>query len=223
MQFSYALIYDLIFLAIVLFAALYGRKKGLLAGLFGLAGAVFGIFAAMIVSRQGAAWFYGEVLGRSISRQVETAVEAAGGDLAAAIDGLAFLPEAMRLQLAAMLGETTLSLPAQVVALLEPLLLPLIQVVIFIAAWLVIRLVFHLVSKLLQGVNHLPLVGGLNRTLGLLLGLVNGVLDCWLLSLALWLAASMLQGNPPFLSLAVLRQSTIYSLLANVNPFLTYY
>lgn len=223
MQFSYALIYDLIFLAIVLFAALHGRKKGLLAGLFGLVGAVFGIFAAMAVSRQGAAWFYDEVLGRAVTERVEAAVAAAGGDMAAAVDGLTFLPEAMRLQLAALLGETTGGLPAQVVALLEPLLLPLIQVVIFIAAWLVIRLVFHLVGKLLQGVNRLPLVGGLNRTLGLLLGLVNGVLDCWLLSLALWFAASMLQGNPAFLSLAVLRQSTVYSLLENVNPFLTYY
>lgn len=223
MQIPYALIYDLIFLLVVLLAALHGRKQGLLAGLFGLVGAVFGIFGALCVSQQAAAQFYQKVLGQAISQRVETAVEAAGGDLAAAVEGLTFLPESLRLQLGTLLDDTALSLPAQVVALLEPLLLPLIQVVIFIVVWLVIRLVFHLVSKLLQGVNHVPLVGGINRSLGLVLGLVNGVLDCWLLSLALWFAASLLQGRLAFLSLGILRQSTVYSLLANANPFLTYY
>lgn len=223
MQFSYGVVYNLIFLAILVFSALAGRKKGLLAGLSGLVGAVFGLFGAMYIAQQAGAWFYREVLGGAIARQVELALEEAGGDLTAAVEGLTFLPAALRLQLGGLLGQTAETLPAQVVAMLQPLLLPLIQVVLFVAVWLVIRLVFHLVGKLLQGVNHVPLVGGLNKALGLVMGLVVGALDCWLLSLVLWVGATLSQGQWAFLGQGALTQSFAYNFLAHFNPFLTYY
>lgn len=223
MQLSYGIVYDLIFLAILVFAMAVGRKKGLLAGLFGMVGLVVGLAGALFVAQQGGEWFYQKVLGGAIARQVELAVQNAGGDLTAAVAQLGFLPASLRLQLGGLLGQTAGSLPGQVVALLQPLLLPLIQVVIFVVVWLAVRLVFHLVGKLLQGVNQVPLVGGLNRALGLAMGLVTGALDCWLLSLLLWLGATISQGQWAFLGQGALGQSLAYNFLRHFNPFLTYY
>ena len=60
---------------------------------------------------------------------------------------------------------------------------------------MIVRWVFALLVRLLRGVNLIPLVGGANRLLGLVLGLVTGAFDCWLLALLLWFAASITTGQ----------------------------
>src|SRR5699024_12637371 len=102
----------------------------------------------------------------------------------------------------------------------EPIFLPLLQAVIFLVLCTLIRWVFRLLAKLLRHCNDLPLVGGVNRTLGLLLGLVTGALDCWMLSLLLWGAASVTGGSLRWLSPDVLSGSMLYSLFIGFNPFL---
>ena len=86
-------------------------------------------------------------------------------------------------------------LPERSTPLLEPLSLPLVQAVLFVLLCMIVRWVFALLVRLLRGVNLIPLVGGANRLLGLVLGLVIGAFDCWLLALLLWFAASITTGQ----------------------------
>ena len=83
--------------------------------------------------------------------------------------------------------------------------------------------VFALLVRLLRGVNLIPLVGGANRLLGLVLGLVTGAFDCWLLALLLWFAASITTGQIDWLTTGVLQRSVGYSLFGAFNPFLLHY
>ena len=46
-------------------------------------------------------------------------------------------------------------------------------------------------------------MGGANRLLGLVLGLVTGAFDCWLLALLLWFAASITTGQIDWLTTGV--------------------
>ena len=46
MPLSFGLIYDLVFVIILVITALHGRRQGLLSGLVGLAGAVLGVLGA---------------------------------------------------------------------------------------------------------------------------------------------------------------------------------
>ena len=139
--------------------------------------------------------------------------------LGLALIGVLAIPAAVLLGLIA--GVWTLT--DKLTALLEPLFLPLVQVVLFVLLCLIVRWVFALLVRLLRGVNLIPLVGGANRLLGLVLGLVTGAFDCWLLALLLWFAASITTGQIDWLTTGVLQRSVGYSLFGAFNPFLLHY
>ncbi len=179
--------------------------------------------AAVWASRTLAPPLYEQFLSGSITQRVETAVQQSGGDLAAAVQGMDFLPDTVQQALADLLQNAGGTLPEQVTEALEPLLLPFVQAVLFIVCCMVVRWVFRLLVGLLRHVNGVPLLGGVNRLLGLALGLVTGALDCWLFALLLWFVASVTAGQLEFLTYGVLNQSVGYSLFGAFNPFLTHY
>ena len=84
-------------------------------------------------------------------------------------------------------------------------------------------LVSRMLGRVLRGINAIPLIGGLNRILGFAFGFVSGLLNCWIWSILLWVAANLTGGKLEFLTTATLNRSVIYGLLANLNPFLTRY
>ena len=223
MSFSPSLIYDLLFLAVFSFAAVKSWQKGFLAGLAELIGAVFGVGVAVWGSRTLAPGIYEKFLSGTVTEKVEAAVAQSGGDIAAAVQGLDFLPDSLRTTLAEAIQTAGGQLPEKVTSLLEPVILPLVQVVLFVLLCVVVRWAFGLLIAVLRGINGVPLVGGVNQVLGLVLGLCTGALDCWLLALVLWFAASVTAGSLGWLNTAVLQRSIGYSFFGAFNPFLTHY
>ena len=193
------------------------------AGLTELVGAVLGVGVAVWGSRTLAPEVYTRFFSDSVTARVNEAVAQSGGDIAAALQQLDFLPESLRTAAANALQTAGDQLPEKLTALLEPLFLPLVQVVLFVLLCLIVRWVFALLVRLLRGVNALPLLGGANRRLGLWLGLVTGALDCWLVALALWFAAGITAGKLEWLTPAALQQSIGYSFFGAFNPFLVHY
>ena len=140
MSFSPALIYDFLFLAIFSFAAVKSWQKGFLAGLTELVGAVLGVGVAVWGSRTLAPEVYTRFFSDSVTARVNEAVAQSGGDIAAALQQLDFLPESLRTAAANALQTAGDQLPEKLTALLEPLFLPLVQVVLVTGAldcWLV--------------------------------------------------------------------------------------
>lgn len=218
-----AWIYDLIFLAVFAFAAVASWQKGFLASLTELIGAVLGVGIAVWASRTLAPPIYDQFVSGSVSDKVETALAQSGGDLAAAVQGMDFLPETVRETLAQLVQGAGNTLPDQITAALEPVVLPFVQVLLFVVLCMVVRWVFRLLVGLLRHVNGIPLLGGVNRLFGLVLGLATGALDCWLLALLLWFIASVTTGSLEFLTLHILDQSVGYGIFGSFNPFLTHY
>lgn len=218
-----AWIYDLIFLAVFAFAAVASWQKGFLASLTELIGAVLGVGIAVWASRTLAPPIYDQFVSGSVSEKVETALAQSGGDLAATVQGMDFLPETVRETLAQLVQGAGNTLPDQITTALEPVVLPFVQVLLFVVLCMVVRWVFRLLVGLLRHVNGIPLLGGVNRLFGLAMGLVTGALDCWLLALLLWFVASVTAGSLEFLTLNVLDQSVGYGIFGAFNPFLTHY
>lgn len=222
MTITTGIIYDLIFLAVVLFVAFRGKSNGLLAGVAGLVGSLVGVFGAIWAARAWSVPLYTNFLGASIGEKVNEAIAQSGGDFAAAIAGLEMLPESIRTGLAQLAQDATGDIAPRVITALEPLLLPLVQAVIFLVACVVIKLVFSVLVHLLRSFNELPLLGSLNQMLGFAFGFVIGLVDCWLLSIALWLVANLTNGSLSFLNQGVLDGSFFYPILATANPFLAH-
>ena len=218
-----AWIYDLIFLAVFAFAAVASWQKGFLASLTELIGAVLGVGIAVWASRTLAPPIYDQFVSGSVSEKVETALAQSGGDLAAAVQGMDFLPETVRETLAQLVQGAGNTMPDQITTALEPVVLPFVQVLLFVVLCMVVRWGFRLLVGLLRHVNGIPLLGGVNRLFGLAMGLVTGALDCWLLALLLWFIASVTAGSLEFLTLNVLDQSVGYGIFGAFNPFLTHY
>ena len=101
MSFSPAILYDILFLIVFSFAAVKSWQKGFLAGLAELIGAVLGVGIAVWGSRTLAPEIYQRFFSDAIANKVDQAVAQSGGDMAAAVQGLDFLPESLRTAVAA--------------------------------------------------------------------------------------------------------------------------
>lgn len=61
----------------------------------------------------------------------------------------------------------------------------ILNVIAFVAAVILVQILLHLVIGALDTLAHIPLIGGLNRLLGLILGLVQALFFLWLFFLIL--------------------------------------
>ena len=216
-------LYDLLFVVVLILTASSGWRRGFVSSLMLLIGGVAGIFGAVLVARTAGPVIYNDYVGASIAEKVSAALAESGGDAAAAVQSLTFLPESIRQTLVDTMTEVTGEATPHVIEVLEPIVLPLIQVILFLVVCVAVRWLFRALAWALRGCNSIPLVGSLNRLLGLVLGALTGVLNCWLLSLGLWLAGMLANGQVEFLRSSVMGQSLIYSLLSGLNPFTVYY
>lgn len=216
-------LYDLLFVVVLILTASSGWRRGFVSSLMLLIGGVAGIFGAVLVARTAGPVIYNDYVGASIAEKVSAALAESGGDAAAAVQSLTFLPESIRQTLVDTMTEITGEATPHVIEVLEPIVLPLIQVILFLVVCVAVRWLFRALAWALRGCNSIPLVGSLNRLLGLVLGALTGVLNCWLLSLGLWLAGMLANGQVEFLRSSVMGQSLIYSLLSGLNPFTVYY
>ena len=207
------IVYDVIFLLLVLGAAETGRRRGFASGLVSLIGSVAGIIGGT----------YDKYVASHVTDVVADTLEKTGGDLAQAIHALTFLPQSIQQKLIDTVSAASSNAVPQVVNALEPLFLPVIQAVVFLSVWIVVRVLCRMLGRVLRGINAIPLIGGLNRILGFAFGFVSGLLNCWIWSILLWVAANLTGGKLEFLTTATLNRSVIYGLLANLNPFLTRY
>ena len=214
------IVYDVIFLLLVLGAAETGRRRGFASG---LVSSVAGIIGGTYGTRVWAGGIYDKYVASHVTDVVADTLEKTGGDLAQAIHALTFLPQSIQQKLIDTVSAASSNAVPQVVNALEPLFLPVIQAVVFLSVWIVVRVLCRMLGRVLRGINAIPLIGGLNRILGFAFGFVSGLLNCWIWSILLWVAANLTGGKLEFLTTATLNRSVIYGLLANLNPFLTRY
>lgn len=217
------LIYDFVFAVVLIFSMAAGWRRGFLSTLTLLVGGVAGILGAVWIARTVGPVLYRDHVGLAIAQRVSEALAEAGGDVEASLRELAFIPASVREALVRNVQEMNGEAAPMVVEMLEPLLLPLIQALLFLVVCILVRWLFRLLAWALRRCNALPLVGGINRLLGGVLGFGMGVINTWLLSLGLWLASSLADGGIPLLSASVLDHSQAYRFLSQFNPFTIYY
>ena len=211
MQQNISLVYDLLFLIVFAVVAVCSWHKGFLASLAELIGAVFGVGIAVWASQTAAPQIYEKFLSASVANRVELALRESNGNIAEALQGISFLPESMQQSLLNLLNDAGSDVPAKIAEALQPLILPFVQVLLFVVLCVLVRWVFRLLVGALRWFNGVPL--------GLVLGLANGAVDCWLLALALWFLVGVTGGKLSWLNGYILSQSVGYGIFGSINPF----
>ena len=201
-------LFDIICTAIWIGLTIHYARKGLLAALVQIAGNLFSLVGA----QQLAAWGSGEVFDRFFAgsfRERIAASLAAGG--AADLDRIAqryagFLPESIRRQvveacqraLDGLLTDNVLVIADTIVQdVVRPLLTPVFSVVLFFLCFAALRMLISLLVTVLGLVNHLPVIGAVNRWLGVSVGALAGVADLFLLLCVVWALMVITGGNLP--------------------------
>ena len=222
-----SLIFDLILLAVLLVSAMASYRKGLLTALVQFAGRLFSLAGAWFVSRKGSPYLFENFLERSFVTRVQSTISQQGAvDLTALVDKYAgFLPKSIQNSIIQSVSQT-LDTGAPDVAqtivtqVVEPLFTPIIAVVVFFIAFALCKLLVSFLSAVFTSFNHLPVLGGANRSLGFLFGLLTGMLDVCLVMCIVWAVMIVTSGQLPFLNEATLSTSFGYRLFSAINPFM---
>ena len=150
------IVYDVIFLLLVLGAAETGRRRGFASGLVSLIGSVAGIIGGTYGTRVWAGGIYDKYVASHVTDVVADTLEKTGGDLAQAIHALTFLPQSIQQKLIDTVSAASSNAVPQVVNALEPLFLPVIQAVVFLSVWIVVRVLCRMLGRVLRGINAIP-------------------------------------------------------------------
>ena len=190
-------IVDLALVVILLISYLRGRKKGLILTLCGLAAFFVALFGARFFSQQLAP-MAADALTPHFSAMIEQnpsldttsqldqfLADAEGENQLIGVLKSVGLYESFADSVRDLLGQQASSaVTSAATALAHAIAEVVASVIIFIVAFLLILLVWFLLSRLLNLAAHLPLIRGLNRLLGGVIGLAQGAL---LLFFAAWI------------------------------------
>ena len=204
-------LFDMMCTAVWLGLAVHYARKGLLAALVQIVGSLFSLIGAQQAAAWGSGALFDRFLAGSFRERIAVSLSAGGAvDLAAIAERYAgFLPEPIRRQvvaaceqaLAGLLTDNVLVMADTIVQeVIRPLLTPVFSVVLFFLCFAALRMVISLLVTVLGLVNRLPVLGAVNRGLGLAAGVAAGLADVFLLLCVVWALIVITGGNLPALN-----------------------
>lgn len=229
-----ALVLDLLLGAVMLICVVSCYKRGFVSSLLRLVGAAAACVAAALLSRPVGSWLYDTFARERVHSYVEEKVasvlggaaqdglEALGGMRDAALDALSDLLEHFDFDIGFFSGEGTSGAAekalekladgagtAQAIteAAVEPAILNIFSAAVFVVIFLFGLFLARALVRMTRAVNHVPLIGGINRLAGFLLGLVYALLIGYVFSMAALLLSGALGDRVPLLRTSVLSQT----------------
>ena len=221
-------IFDLVMLAVLIGVAIVYMRRGLVAGLVQFVGNLASLLGAVLISSRGAPLLFSRFFESSFVEKLQSVIEAEKAvSVTEVIEMYAgFLPQSLKDSLAAGaqgLLEQVGTAPEMAAHLVDkviaPLLTPIIAVVVFFVAFALCRMLVSFLVAVLTNLNRIPLVGGVNKLLGLGMGLLAGSVDLYLILCGVWALIVITGGSLSFLNESVLSASTAYQIFERFNPF----
>ena len=228
MKITPAILIDIILLAVLAGTMLRYAKKGFVSGLISLVGSLVSLALAWIVSGSVSPVVFENFFKSGLTERLSEALRGQGaGGLNTILDGLSgIVPQRFLDDIAGKASELfrsgTPDLAQRVVEeLIAPLVVPLITVVLFFATFVLCRVLVALLVTSLTNLNKIPVIGGVNRLMGIAVGFVAGLIHVLLGLCLVWAIVVITNGTLPGLNDAALSGSVLYRLFAAYNPFLS--
>ncbi len=222
---------DIILVAVILIAVISGWKKGFIRTFMGLISFAASIVLTWLLYNPVSKFIYDKFLLGGISRYIENAFEAELGGSGASLGELfAELPDVFTNFLnrfsntndaVTFYSENANATSAQLSRFMaEPIADSLSKIIAFVGLFIIIYIVLKLLTKLLDKIVKLPLLNGVNKFLGIVLGAVLGLFTAWVLAIAFEALLPQLSSLFPKLFKENTADTTIIMrFLYNFNPF----
>lgn len=219
------LIYDAVILVLLLFFFLRGRKKGLILTLCGLAGLFVALFSARAASEQFAPKVadllqphFSSVIEVQLDNGLEEKLdemlassEEGGNLLVDLLTKLGFYDDVTDAIRSAVTGQAAQTVSHMAVALARTIAEFVARVIIFVVAFLLISALWFIASHALDLAARLPVINGLNRTLGGFLGLLEGMLLLFLIAWVMRLLGGVIPEE-------TVKQTNLLNFFCTTNP-----
>lgn len=223
-------LFDIICTAVWLGLAIHYARKGLLAAVVQIGGNLLSLIGAHQLASWGSGVLFDRFFAGSFRERIAVSLSEGGAvDLNRIAQQYAgFLPESIRRQvveacqraLDGLLTDNALVVADTIVQdVIRPLLTPVFSLVLFFLCFAALRMLISLLVTVLGLVNHLPVLGAVNRTLGMVVGALAGLADVFLGICVVWALMIISGGNLPLLNEAALGGSLWYQLFNQINPF----
>ena len=223
-------IFDILCAVFLIIVTLMYARKGLLATLVQGLGTLISLIGARAISAWAAPLIFENVLAQGFTSSINnTIVQDGTVNLAEIAEKYAgFLPSewidplvaSMQENINGMLGSSAATIADTIVReVIEPLITPIIAIMLFFIAFVALRMVVSLLVTLLKNVNSIPVIGGANRMLGFVFGLLAAVVDLLIVLCILSALITITGGTLPYLNNVALENSLFYGLFQKINPF----
>lgn len=223
-------LFDIICTAVWVGLAIHYARKGLLAAVVQIGGNLLSLIGAQQLASWGSGALFDRFFAGSFRERIVVSLSEGGAvDLNRIAQQYAgFLPESIRRQvveacqraLDGLLTDNALVVADTIVQdVIRPLLTPVFSLVLFFLCFAALRMLISLLVTVLGLVNRLPVLGAVNRTLGMVVGALAGLADVFLGLCVVWALMIISGGNLPLLNEAALGGSLWYQLFNQINPF----
>lgn len=190
-----SLIWDIVLVAVAIAVVAVCCKRGLLASLVSLLGTAAAVITAALLSPAAAGWVYDSFLAEKLEQSVSEGMAERLSAFAELIDRLGMEE----------------SLHSATESAVRTVSVALITVIGFLIIFLLAMLLVRLLLAATRGVNRVPLLGGLNRLFGGVLGVGEAYFLLYVIGMAVTLLVSLSKNQWGWLNTGVVEETKILS------------
>lgn len=220
-----SIILDIILVVTLILCVFEGYRKGFLKSLIGLIGKIVSIIVSAYISLPVAQYLYNNIISKRLASIVKTALMAP--------NQIEAISEFLSHPTISMLGSVGIALPSaeQLAGLGEDsavrfftsgpaadFLTSLIRIVLFVLLMFAFSIVVSIIIKIVGGITKLPLIGTVDKTLGLILGIAKGAIWVLILSLVIYVLAIVVQIE--LITTSTINNTYILDVITENNPII---
>ena len=188
-----SLIWDLALAALILYVMIRSIGRGFVSSFIHLLGLAAACIVAALLSGKAAAWLYDGYLAERLQTAVSDTLRQKLATFVELLDRI----------------DPTDTISAAAGDALRTVMVAFLTMVAFLIIFLLAMLIVRALAKLTRNVNRVPVVGGVNRVLGGVLGAAEAFLLCYLLGMAVTVLITISENCWGWLNTAVVQQSTL--------------
>lgn len=191
--FTPSLIWDLALIALILFVVIRSVGRGFVSSFIHLLGLAASCIVAALLSGRAAAWVYDGFLAEKLQTAVSDALQQKLQTFVELLDRI----------------DPTNTIITSAGDVLRTVMVALLTMVAFLIIFLLAMVIVKALARLTRNVNRVPVVGGVNRLLGGVLGAAEAFLLCYLIGMAVTVLITFSENGWSWLNTAVVQKSTL--------------
>lgn len=186
-----SLIWDAALAALILFVVIRSVRRGFVSSFIHLLGVAASCIVAALTAGKAAAWLYDGYLAERVEQSVSDSLREKLEAFAGLLDRI----------------DPTDTISAAAGDAVRTMAVSLLTMVAFLIIFLLAMLIVRALVRLTRSVNRVPVVGGINRLLGGVLGAAEAFLLCYLIGMAATVLISFSENRWGWLNTAVVQKT----------------